>query len=162
MIIKYSTLWESTYKDVSFHTIFFRYCTYTSAIQLIREVFHLSISFSCWFIKILDTASGECALVHYFHFIINTFYSLHYHKPSHMFPLGQTAVTSYTCETSFTCTRTLSCILALKHSQHFRSTLHLSSSVTWRQKQTAFKMLWLSVFSDTGKGPSTHQWCFTC
>jgi len=53
-------------KDVQ--VIFF--CSYTLDAQLIRGVFHLGISFSCWLFKMPQPALTECALLCYFDFVI--------------------------------------------------------------------------------------------
>ena len=50
-MINYSRLSDGTYWPKFLH-VTFCYCSCTWAVQLIREVFHLATSFSCWFMVI--------------------------------------------------------------------------------------------------------------
>jgi len=69
-----------------FLQVVFCYCCYILAAQLIRGVCHLvDISFSYCFIRILQPALIECALVSNFHFIIKRLSFFNYHRPSHRF-----------------------------------------------------------------------------
>ena len=63
-----------------FLQIVFCYCSYILTAQLIRGVYHLDISFSCCFFRILQPAVRECALVSYFHFSIKRLSFLYYHR----------------------------------------------------------------------------------
>ena len=46
------------------------FCSYTLDAQLMKGIFHLGISFSCWLFKMPQPALTECALVCYFDFVI--------------------------------------------------------------------------------------------
>jgi len=71
-----------------FWQVLFCYCSCFWAVQLIREVFHLVISFGSCFFKSLQPILSECALVSHFHFIIKRLCFLNYYMPSHVFSFG--------------------------------------------------------------------------
>jgi len=70
------------YCPKSLHVIYC-YCSYTWTAQLIREIFHLEISFSCCFFKTPQPALRECAHVSYFHFTIKRLNFVNHHGPNH-------------------------------------------------------------------------------
>jgi hypothetical protein len=70
------------YCPKSLHVIYC-YWSYAWTAQLIREIFHLEISFSCCFFKTPQPVLRECPLVSYFHFTIKRLNFINYHGPNH-------------------------------------------------------------------------------
>ena len=81
-IIRQYLYWPKFLTGISF------YCSCSWAIHVIRGVFCLDISLSCWFFKILLPAVRECALVSHFHFVTERRSLFHYYWPSCRFCFG--------------------------------------------------------------------------
>jgi hypothetical protein len=101
------------------------YCSYTWADQLVRGVFHLDISFSCWFFKILQPPLRECVPVSCFTYInISVFIG-----PVTGFPLESIAV-NHLHATSTSGTK-LGCCSVCCLKRPFRLSLDVINNHNW-------------------------------